>query len=180
MERKKKLLEALLFLENNAIKIEDIKKTLNIGDLEIMTMVNSLNDSYASINSCLRVFMDSDKVYIMPQDEIMDSIRDIYASKKRRFSKASLEVLSIVAWKQPVTKSEIEFIRGVDSGNIIRNLLTEGFITVVGRKDILGKPQTYGTTEKFLNYFGLKSLDELPKVETLRDYFEEDLIEGEF
>ncbi|HOJ50871.1 MAG TPA: SMC-Scp complex subunit ScpB [Spirochaetota bacterium] len=180
MERKKKLLEALLFLENNPLKIEDVKKSLDIGDLEIMTIVNILNENYINSNSSLRVTIDNDKIYIFPDDETMEALKNIYSSKRRRLSKAGLEVLSIVAWKQPVTKSEIDFIRGVESGNIIRNLIAEGFITVVGKKDVIGKPQTYGTTEKFLTYFGLKSLDELPRIENLKDYFDEGLIQEEF
>ena len=80
-------------------------------------------------------------------------------------SKPSLEVLAIIAYKQPVTRADVELIRGVNSDGIVNTLTEKELLKVVGRKDIPGKPYLYGTTKQFLEYFGLKSLDKLPKLE---------------
>ena len=89
---------------------------------------------------------------------------------KRRLSQAALESIAIIAYKQPITKPEIEQIRGVNSNEIVNNLLEKKLIQIVGRKDVLGKPIMYGTTQEFLKVFGLNSLDELPKLRELEDF----------
>jgi len=81
----------------------------------------------------------------------------------KRLSRAALEVLAIVAYEQPVTQAQIDALRGVDSSHMVRQLLARGLIAEVGRKDAPGKPILYGTTQQFLHYFGLNSLDELPE-----------------
>ena len=84
-----------------------------------------------------------------------------------RLSQAALETLAVVAYKQPVTRADIEAIRGVQAGPLLRTLLQKGLVRITGRAEVLGRPLLYGTTKKFLEHFGLKSLNELPKVEEL-------------
>lgn len=88
---------------------------------------------------------------------------------KRRLSQASLETLAIIAYRQPVSKPEIEQIRGVNSGDIVNSLIEKNLVRIAGRKDTLGKPLLYGTTDDFLKMFGLRSLEELPKLRELED-----------
>lgn len=90
----------------------------------------------------------------------------LQAQKAVRFSRAGLEVLAVIAYRQPVTRAEAEEVRGVDSGGVLKSLLEKGLVRIVGRKDVPGRPLLYGTTRKFLEVFGLGSLSELP---TLRD-----------
>ena len=98
-------------------------------------------------------------------------VRRFLAAKPQRMSKAALETLSIIAYRQPCTKPEIELIRGVDVGAALKNLLDRDFIRILGKKDEVGRPLLYGTTDSFLQFFGLRALAELP---TLREYTELD------
>ena len=99
----------------------------------------------------------------------------LFPSKKSRFSPAALETLSLVAYRQPVTRTEIEEIRGVDCGGILRNLLERGLIRILGQKDVPGRPLIYGTTDEFLSIFSLGAIDELPPLRQIESLSEESL-----
>jgi segregation and condensation protein B len=88
-------------------------------------------------------------------------------SGESKLSQQALETLSIIAYKQPIIRAEIEAIRGVQSGQMIRTLIEKGLVKITGRDEVLGRPLLYGTTTKFLDHFGLKSIKDLPKVEDL-------------
>ena len=88
--------------------------------------------------------------------------------KPLRLSKAALETLAIIAYKQPVIRADIEVIRGVAAGEVLRTLCYKGLVKIVGRAEILGRPMLYGTTKKFLEVFGLNTLKDLPKIEELK------------
>ena len=92
---------------------------------------------------------------------------------RRRFTRSSLETLSIIAYRQPVTRAEIEHIRGVDSGGVLKTLLTQAMIRILGRKEAPGRPILYGTTREFLEYFGLRDLESLPTLEEVAELLEE-------
>ncbi|NPB09998.1 MAG: SMC-Scp complex subunit ScpB [Thermodesulfobacteria bacterium] len=98
-------------------------------------------------------------------------IRRLKQGSPPKLSRAALETLAIIAYKQPVTKAEIEAIRGVDSAGAIKTLLEKGLIKISGRKDVPGRPLLYATTTKFLEVFGLKDLKDLPKLKELEDVF---------
>ncbi len=88
--------------------------------------------------------------------------------KDSKLTQASLETLAIIAYKQPIIRADVEAIRGVASGEVIRNLMYKGLVKIVGRAEVIGRPMLYGTTRKFLDIFGLNSLKDLPKVEELK------------
>ncbi len=177
MENKKKLLEAILFLENNPISLTELEEILDITQLELNALITQFETSLREMDSVLTLDRVDGKLYLRPDKLVMESLWETYGEKdKKRFSRATMEVLSIVAWKQPATRSDIEAIRGVDSTNSLRTLVSEDFIKVVGKKEVLGRPQTYGTTEKFLKYFGLSSLNELPRIEDLNEMFDIDSV----
>jgi segregation and condensation protein B len=93
-------------------------------------------------------------------------IREFYKTKtKEKLSRPALESLAIIAYKQPVGRAEVEMIRGVNSDSTIAHLLNKGLIKITGRKEVPGRPFLYGTTKEFLEYFGLKSLEDMPKME---------------
>lgn len=98
-------------------------------------------------------------------------ISDFLSVKLQKFTKVQLETLAVIAYKQPVIRSEIEQIRGVDSSNVIRFLLDKNLIRIAGKKDVIGKPLMYKTTNLFLEVFNLKSLDELPAEKDMNDLF---------
>jgi segregation and condensation protein B len=101
--------------------------------------------------------------------EYADFLRKLGQSRPFRFSRPALESLSIIAYRQPVTRSEIEYLRGVDSGSVVKTLLEKRLIRILGKKDVPGKPMIYGTTKEFLELFGLSDLSALP---TLREFSE--------
>src|SRR6185436_17242084 len=94
--------------------------------------------------------------------------RMLRGKKRMRLSRAALETMAIIAYKQPVTKSEVESIRGVDSSAVLATLLERNLVTIRGRSKVVGRPLLYGTTPEFLDYFGLRDLSELPRPEELR------------
>jgi segregation and condensation protein B len=113
-------------------------------------------------------------IMISPKREYWDNLKERYGKKNEsKLSKAALETLSIVAYSQPITRAEIESIRGVSADNMIRLLLEKNLIREVGKKDIPGKPVQYGTTREFLKFFRLESIADLPKLsESETDRFE--------
>ena len=96
-------------------------------------------------------------------------IRRLKETRPTRLSRAAMETLSIVAYKQPMLRSDVEYLRGVDCGGTLRTLLERGLIRILGRRDLPGRPMIYGTTRKFLELFDLKDLDELPSLKDLTD-----------
>jgi len=100
-------------------------------------------------------------------------IEILYKQPTQTLSSAALEVLSIIAYKQPITRGEIDFIRGVQSDSVLATLLDKGLIKELGRKEGPGRPILYGTTDTFLLHFGLNSINELPKFEDFNNNFEE-------
>jgi segregation and condensation protein B len=116
------------------------------------------------------------KYQLRTKPQFADFIRELRASRPRRLSQAALETLSIVAYRQPIVKSDIEKIRGVDVAPTLKTLLDRNIVKIVGRQPTVGQPALYGTTEEFLKLFGLNSLSELP---TLRDIKELEREPGE-
>ena len=156
------IIEALLFAAGDAIETEDIARVTGYTVLEIGQAVEELKRKYA--DSGIRLFVYGDKIRLGTHPEAAGYIEDLlYPVQKKSFSKAALEILSIVAYKQPVTRAEIEAIRGVQCDRTISNLIMLDMIKEVGRKDTLGRPVLLGTTDNFLLKFGLSSLAELPE-----------------
>ncbi len=167
----KLIIESLLFaspdpLNEREIKncvpdmsVSDIKTALKELQADYRTMDRSFTIEEAAAGFCMRT-----KPLYAPY--ILKMLRDSPA----RLSRAALETLAIVAYKQPVIRQEIERIRGVDAGGVLRALLEKNLIRIMGRKAIPGRPLIYGTTRKFLALFGLKDLDSLPKLKEIGDF----------
>ena len=113
--------------------------------------------------------------HFVPKDELWDDLKQHYGRKiDRRLSKAALETLSIIAYSQPITRKEIDNIRGVSSDNSLRLLIEREYVRAVGKKEVIGHPYLYGTTKKFLQEFNLNSISSLPKLKGVdHDRFEE-------
>ena len=162
MDNLENIIESLLFLSGNAIEIKDITEKLQISKEETKQAINSLKEKYKApcgihmlcFNN--KIQFSSNPAYAAMVEGVLNPI------KERELSKAMMEVASIVAYKQPVTRLEVEEIRGVNSDYALMVLSKHNIIEVVGRKDTIGKPILYGTTDEFLKRFGLSSLNELP------------------
>jgi segregation and condensation protein B len=169
---KKSVLEALLFLSGEPITLSTIKDVIDIPESEIKRLLDELIIEYREQNRGLIIAEIANGYQMVTNpgySEWVIKFRNTQLSSK--LSMPALETLSIIAYKQPLIKAEIEQLRGVNSDSAIRTLLEKRLIKVIGRKEAPGRPFLYGTTREFLQYFGLKDLTELP---TLKDLAREE------
>lgn len=168
-------IESIIFISEGSIPVEEIQNIFEGLDLEtIKNIVEELKNEYSQRNSGIRIVEVAGGYQMVTSPNYAQFIKKFYKLKHaERLSMPALETLSIISYKQPVTKAEIESIRGVNVDGVIKNLLEKSLIRIMGRKEVVGRPFVYGTTRSFLEYFGLNSLDELPDVEefvqTLQD-----------
>lgn len=142
--------------------------------------VAELNNRYMEAGSSFRIreIAGGYQFHIVP--EFAGFVQEMFTRRRKmRLTRASLETLAIVAYRQPVTKAEIEHIRGVASDGVLRNLLEKGLVAIKGRADTVGKPLQYGTTSEFLQFFGLSSLSELPKMAEIEEMIRSSQPEGQ-
>ena len=158
---------SILFVAGQGVELEDIASKLNVSVDKVKSCVDELKKKYCS--PCgINVITYKSKVQLSSNPEYSTYIADVLNPiKEKALTKAALETMAIIAYKQPITRLEIESIRGVSSDYAVQVLLGHNLIEVVGRKDVVGKPLLFGTTEQFLKRFDLQSLDELPNYETL-------------
>ena len=158
-------LEALLFVAKNPLTPEQLGEILELNPLDIGELLHKLRSRYA-VDSCgLTLLEINDGYKLGTKPEVARFIEILYKQPSQALSHAALEVLSIIAYRQPVTRGEVDFIRGVQSDRALATLVEKGIVKEVGRKDGPGRPILYGTTEQFLLHFGLRSLADLPNLE---------------
>ena len=176
IERIKTIIEALLIVSEDGLNREDLQRAIESADAkDIEEGLRLLKDEYAGSARGFNMAEIAGRCRIVSKPEFMPWISNLYQKDPGRLTGPSLETLAIIAYKQPVTRGEIESIRGVSLGGMLKTLLDKELIQIKGRKEAPGRPLVYGTTEKFLELFGLNSLDDLP---ALRDFTEEDLEYG--
>ena len=160
------LIEALLFLENRPVNIKYMEKIIGKRSEEIREYITLIVERYKNSGSALVITENENSDYYLSVNPTLYEYLGAYydSRKKMRLSSQALETLAIIAYKQPITRVEIENLRGVQVGYIIRILLEHKLIKIVGRKDVPGRPVLYGTTDTFLKYFGLLSLKDLPPI----------------
>ena len=165
IEKETALVEAILFMEGEALDEGTIARISSLSKEKVTEALRNLEERYASTDSALELSRISGAVMLSVKREFWDKLRERYGKKSEaKISRAAMETLSIVAYQQPVTRTEIEKIRSVSADNMIRLLLEKSLIREVGKKDIPGKPVLYGTTKEFLKIFNLNSISELPKL----------------
>ncbi len=168
------LIEAVLFLESDPVEIKTIKKITDLPEDLILKALEKLEEKYKSEGNGLDLIEFAGGYLLTPKGELWDYLKERYGQKNdKRLSRAAMETLAIIAYSQPITKAEIENIRGVSADNMMRILSERTLIKVVGKKDVPGKPVQYGTTKEFLKTFGLGSISDLPKLDDVQsDRFE--------
>ena len=163
MEDLKNIIESLLFITEDPLTIDRLKKILAYEDTKaIRNAMQELSDDYEARKGGFYLREVAGGFQIRTRPEYTQWIKRMIQPNPIRLSKAALETLAIIAYKQPLIRSDIEHIRGVDCGGIIRMLLTRKLIRVLGRKEIPGRPLIYATTRHFLEVFDLKDLKDLP------------------
>ena len=174
MENLKYIIESLLFVAREPLSIDRLKNILNTaGSNDIKNALKELSDEYETRKGGFYLNEVAGGFQIRTRSEYTSWIKRFIQPNPPRLSKASLETLAIVAYKQPIIRSDIENLRGVDCGGILRVLLKRKFIRVLGRKELPGRPLIYATTKHFLEVFDLKNLKDLPtpkEIEELGNY----------
>jgi segregation and condensation protein B len=170
MDNLKAIVESLLFASDTPLGTDKIKSVLETADRKaISEALTSLAEEYESGKRGFFLTEVAGGFQLRTRPEYRQWIRRLRETRPTRLSRAALETLAIIAYKQPVLRSDIEYLRGVDCGGTLRTLLERRLIRVLGRKDLPGRPMIYGTTKRFLELFDLKDLTGLPTLKDLKD-----------
>lgn len=172
MENKeiKSIIESLLFIAAEPLTLDALKNILQVDKKETEKVVRELIDEYQLRNSGIFIVEVAGGFQMVTNPSSAPWVKKLLATTiPIRLSQQSLETLSIIAYKQPIIKAEIEAIRGVNSDGVVKTLLERRLIRILGRKEVPGRPLLYGTTKEFLQYFGLKDLSELPTLKEFQD-----------
>ncbi|MFH1798553.1 MAG: SMC-Scp complex subunit ScpB [Candidatus Omnitrophota bacterium] len=173
VDKIKNIIEALLIISEDGLSAEDFKKAVPDSDIsDIEEGIHLLKNEYALPARAFNLAEIAGKYRIVTKPEYMPWIDNLYQKEKDRLTLPALETLAIIAYNQSITRAEIENVRGVNSGGVIKTILEKELIEIKGRRDIAGRPLMYGVTEKFLKIFGLNSLSDLP---SLKDFKEDEL-----
>lgn len=156
------ILYALLFVAEAPLPLETLSEVVGVPPETVERALQTLKAELAE-RGAIQLLHIAGGYQLATKPEYAPYIARLLNPPPKRLSRAALEVLAIVAYEQPVTQAQIDALRGVDSSHTVRQLLARGLIEEVGRKESPGKPILYGTTQQFLHYFGLNSLDELPE-----------------
>ncbi len=164
-------LEAVLFLAREPLSTRKLANLAKLADgTEARTLLKQLRRRYDQRSSALQVIEVAGGVQLLTRPQLANWIRRLHGDPEEiRLSAPALETLSVVAYRQPIVRAEIEAVRGVQCGEILRVLMERDLLRIVGRADELGRPFLYGTTKKFLQVFGLRRLDQLPPIGQIRN-----------
>ncbi len=166
------IVEAALLASREPLSVEDILKLFEERDRPerkaVREALKTLTQEYDGRGIELIEVGGGFRVQVRP--DLKDWVSRLWVERPPRYSRALMETLALIAYRQPITRGEIEAVRGVSvSANIIRTMLERGWIRIVGHREVPGRPAMFGTAREFLNYFGLKTLDDLPSLAELRD-----------
>ncbi len=157
------VIEAALFVAGDAVPLAALADMIEMDKATTKAIVNTLISRYTNENRGMRIIEIDDGYQMCTSPSCFDTIKKIYKGNQRQgLTPALLETLAIIAYKQPVTKSDIEEIRGVNSDHAVNRLVEKGLVCEAGRLDTPGKPILFGTTTEFLRYFGFKDTNDLP------------------
>lgn len=166
LEKEMALVEATLFLDSEPLSKESIKRICQLSEEVVEMCLEGLKEKYKAENSGIELSQITGGWTLTPKKEYWEVLKEKYGNKNAgKLSRSAMEVLSIIAYKQPVTRAEIEAIRGVPPDNMIRLLEERQLVREVGKKDAPGRPSQFGTTKDFLKFFGLNSISELPQLD---------------
>jgi segregation and condensation protein B len=165
----KTIIEALVFASEGPLRAERIAEILQLERGLLNSLLCEMRTESEGEGRGFVLCEVADGYQYRTRPEYGDWIRRMGRNRPFRFSRPALETLAIIAYRQPVTRAEIEYLRGVDSGAVVKTLMEKRLVKILGKKDIAGRPMIYGTTKDFLEFFGLSSLSGLP---TLREFTE--------
>lgn len=157
------ILESLLFACGEPVEIERLAEVMELDESVIITLADSLSEGYEKRKAGFKLIRLDNKLQLCSRADYFDYVRKILELKRNApLSQAAFEVLAVIAYNQPVTKSVVEQVRGVDCSGVIYSLCEKGLIEEKGRLELPGRPLVYGTTDNFLRCFSMRSLGDLP------------------
>lgn len=163
------VVEAVLFASDEPLSDNRLANIVETGAKQIRDHIKNLNDKYEQDNHAFRIEQIAggfQMLTLSPYNHWLKKLLRVRSDGK--LSPAAIETLAIIAYRQPVIRADIEVIRGVAAGEMVRSLMYKGMVKIVGRAEVLGRPMLYGTTKKFLEVFGLNTLKDLPKIEEFK------------
>ena len=171
----KGVLEGILFVSGDeGLSLEEIKKLLDIDDDELKEIILSLQNDYRSIERGIKIEVLGSSLKLVTKKEHKEYYQKLFNNEQSEtLSQSSLETLAIIAYNEPITRNQIDEIRGVNSSYVLRKLSLKGLVEEKGRSELPGKPILYGVTNQFLDYFGLQTIDDLPKLEIVDEEISE-------
>ena len=167
MSELKQLLEAFIFASETPLSLERLSVLLEQPRADLRPLLDELCQDYRAGERGFYLAEVAGGYQYRTDASLSPWLRKLSRERPFRFSRAGLETLAIVAYRQPITRAEVEYLRGVDSGGVMKTLLEKSLLRILGKKDIPGRPLMYGTTRQFLELFGLRDLNDLP---TLKDF----------
>ena len=168
MDNLDNIIESILFVAGDGVEFFDIAEKLGVSVDEVEKALNKLKEDHEKCGSGIQVLTFNKKAQLCSNSAYAEQVAEVLNPiKEKALTKAVLETAAIIAYKQPITRLEIEQVRGVNSDYAMNNLIENKLIEVVGRKDAIGKPLLFGTTDEFLKRFGLNSLEDLPDYDEL-------------
>ena len=167
MDERARAVAALIFAADSPLSLDRLCQFFECGRAEMRPVVEGLMEHYAISAGGFFLTEVAGGYQFRTDPDLAPWLGKLNRERPFRFSTAALETLAMVAYRQPVTRGEIEYLRGVDSGGVVKTLLEKGFLRILGKKDVPGRPLMYGTSKYFLEFFGLKDLGDLP---TLREF----------
>ena len=164
------VIEAVLFASDEPLSAQRLVNIVETGSVkQVRQCVENLNGKYEEGNFAFRIEQLAGGYQMMTLSTYNIWLKKLLRARTdTKLSQAALETLAIISYKQPVIRADVEAIRGVAAGEMIRSLMYKGLVKIVGRAEVLGRPMLYGTTKKFLDSFGLNTLKDLPKIEELK------------
>ena len=161
----KGLIEGLLFVVGDeGLTLIDLCSIIGVDDEIILSSLNELISDYENSDRGIRIEVFGESYKLVTKKEYKDYLKKLVPDEEDLLTQSNLETLAIIAYNQPITRMQIEEIRGVNSSHVVRKLMMRDLICEKGRSELPGKPILYGTTDFFLDYFGINSLDQLPEI----------------
>lgn len=166
MENLGVIVEAILFVAGDPVRVEDLAHAMNLTQSEMMEALEALGDQLTLENRGIQLNRSGETVFLSIRPALAPQVEAfLQPLQKRPLSQAVLETLSIIAYRQPCTRGDIEAIRGVKCDYSVQSLLDKNFIEPCGQRETLGRPTLYRTTDAFLKHFGMETLNDLPNVD---------------
>lgn len=165
----KEQIESILLLGGDEVKIKELSRFFSISMEKILVILEELKKE--RFNTGINIEINEEIVYLTTNPKCGEIVNLYFKqeAKPKKLSNAALETLSIIAYRQPITKSEIEAVRGVSTDKVLQTMEERGFVRVCGKKNSIGKPNLYEITDKFLGYLGILSVEELPKYDEMKE-----------